>query len=824
MTRFRPIARLLTTSALVSLAPAALAQPGSADALTVTARAQVDELRLVGEPTLPPEPTPARQTVIARLNSENAENDQPFEAGNDDLFPNDLDFPEGREIFETSHRPLARPRTVAEPPEDESEVLFEADTVYQESDDGPIIAEGNVRAYFGARYLRADRLRYDQQTDIVIAEGDVSVTEATLETAFADRVELTGDLRDGVAENFSALLDENARLAADAAVREQGARTRLTNAVYTACDVCKDNGDPKTPTWRIKSLRVTRDEERKVVRFYHAFFEIKGVPVFYAPFIQAPDPSVERQSGFLTPVIGASSRLGFNLELPYYLAISNHQDATFSPKYTSNDGFLWQGEYRRRDNSGAHVIQAGVIDFDNTTPDNDGVVPVGTPGVRWHVFAKGHRNFGENWTAGYDIERVSDDTYLRRYDVERRGDLRKELDTARTNRLRSNAFVRWATANSELTANSYLFQGLRSSDDSALTPYVLPLINFRHDFANEIAGGRAHVNANFASLQRTGGVDTRRFTTSAFWEREYITPGGHRFNAFAELRGDAYSYSDLDEGTEIRPGLPGEDDDFDFRFAPTVGLEWSYPLTRRMGGARLFIEPRVQLLASPSGRNPASIINEDSQSVEFDYVGLFDYNKATGYDAFEDGQRMNVGVAARAAFDNGLNVEASIGRQYRLQSTDAFDASTGIGEAQSDFVGAVQVRYKNIVGIENRFRVDDDTGSIQRAEAMAFLQLWRFRGSVTYVRLNEENAQAALVRREEIAGDMTVKITRRWSAGYSRREDLLTGRAIQQDFILGYADECAGLQLIYRRDFTRDVGLEPDDAVLIRFTLNSLIN
>lgn len=707
---------------------------------------------------------------------------------------------------------------------EETEVLFEADIVTRETETSPIIAEGNVRAYFGARYMKADRLSYDPQTDIVIAEGNVSITDENLETAFAGRVELTGDLRDGVAENFSALLAENARMAADRAVREQGARTRLSRAIYTACEVCDEDGDSRVPTWRIRALRVTRDEERKVVRFYHAFFEIKGVPILYAPFLQGPDPSVERQSGFLTPVIGASSRLGFNFELPYYLAISNHQDATFYPKYTSDDGVLWQGEYRKRDVSGYHVWQGGVINFDNTGVDEDGRPFVDTPGVRWHFFGRGHRDFGDKWTAGYDVERVSDDTYLRRYDVQRRGDLRQEIVTSSTNRLRSNAYVRWQDGGSEFTANTYLFQGLRSRDNSSLTPYVLPLLNFRHDFRQEIAGGRAYVNANFASLQRTSGVDDQRFTSSAYWEGEYFTDNGHRFAAFGEMRGDIYYFHDLDEGTETLPGVPGEDNEVVARIAPTAGVEWSYPLTRSFGAGRLFIEPRVQLVASPANRNPASIINEDSRSTEFDYAGLFEYNKSTGYDAFEDGQRANIGVNASAVFENGLSIGGSVGGQFRLQNTNAFDPSSGLSEKRSDIVGALNVRYKSIIGVDNTFRIDDDNGSLQRVESTGFLNLWRFRGAVSYVRLNEENTRDDLIRREELLGTLRVKLTRHWSTGTRWRENLLAGRTITRDYIIGYADECMTLDLTYREDFTRDVGLTPDNALLITFTLRSLVD
>lgn len=741
--------------------------------------------------------------------------------------------------------PAAAPAETSE----KERILFEAESVTRAADDAPIVAEGNVRAYFGDRYLRADRLSYNPATDIVIAEGNVSITDRSLETVFAGRVELTGDLRDGIAENFSALLEENARLAADSAVREQGARTRLRNAVYTACGVCDSEGESKIPTWRVKALRVTRDEERKVVRFRHAFFEVKGVPVLYAPFLQAPDPSVERQSGFLTPLIGASSRLGFNIEVPYYLALSNHQDATFYPKYTSNDGVLWQGEYRRRDDSGYHVLQSGFIDF---TPDP---TDVDVPGKRWHVFAKGHRNFGDRLRLGYDVERVSDDTYLRRYDVQRRGDLRKELDTSLTNRLRSNTYLRWGDENTELRVDSFTFQELRTvttcdlstgerlgtsasdcspfavqdpsvtqaQDVASLTPYALPVIDFRQYFTPPEIGGEAFVNINFASLQRTSGVDTRRLTASAHWERDIITPGGHRFNGFADLRGDMFRYEDLNEGTENRQGV-ADDNRLDGRFAPTVGVEWSYPLVRRFGDARLFIEPRVQLVASPSDRNTPDIINEDSQSVEFDYAGLFDYNKSPGFDAFEDGQRMNAGVAVSATLDNGIAIEGEIGQQFRLQESNAFDPATGLGNESSDYVGSLNFRYKRIIGIENRFRISDADGSLKRAESMAFLNYWRFRGNASYVRLNDEVSIGGAREREELNARMNFKLTRNWYTGAGWREDLARDRTIRQDFILGYQDECSLFELTYRRDRTQDRGLEPDNAFLVRFTLRSLVN
>lgn len=742
-------------------------------------------------------------------------------------------------------KPNAPTSPVLNEDEEVDEILFEADSVFRDVEDGPIIAEGDVRAFFGERYLRADRLVYNPTTDVIIAEGNVSITDENMETAFAGRVELSGDLRDGIAENFSALLEDNTRLAAQSAIQEQGARTRLSRAVYTSCNICDDKGEGKTPTWRLRSLKVTRDRERRVMRFHHAFLEIKGVPIAYAPFLQAPDPSVERQSGFLPPNIGASDRLGFNFQLPYYLAISNNQDATFSPLYTAADGILWQGEWRRRGRKSYHVLAGGIIDAPSEQPEPTPSGNEGLPGVRWHYFGRGHHDFSDNWRVSYDFERVSDDEYLRNYNIERQGDLRQTLDRGSTNQLRSNARLAWNQGGSNLTIDSYLFQGLRGpEDDATTTPLVLPLIDYSYNFSDAIAGGNTSIGGNLAVLQRTGGLDSRRFTANALWERDIITKGGHRFNLFAEMRGDFYHFDDLTMGTELTTlcensaldcaslissfsVIPDETSRFETRFAPTVGAEWSYPLTRELGNARLYLEPRIQLVASLADRNPLDIINEDSQSIEFDYAGLFDYNKATGYDAFEDGQRANIGISASAVWPNGFTVEGTIGQQFRLQESNAFDFATGLGETSSDIVGSLNLRYKSLVGIENRFRLDNANAAIKRAESIAYLRTSRFSTNVSYVRLIEEDALNTLNnqrRREELTASARLKLANHWYAGGAWRVDLEENQTIRQDFSLSYEDECSTFGVTFRRDETRVGNVQPDTAVLVSFTLKSLVD
>ena len=68
------------------------------------------------------------------------------------------------------------------------------------------------------------------------------------------------------------------------------------------------------------------------------------MPVFYFPKFFHPDPTVERQSGFLTPKLNNSNVLGSSINLPYFHVISNNKDLTINPILFSKNIKLIQNE------------------------------------------------------------------------------------------------------------------------------------------------------------------------------------------------------------------------------------------------------------------------------------------------------------------------------------------------------------------------------------------------------------------------------------------------------------------------------------------------
>ena len=115
----------------------------------------------------------------------------------------------------------------------EGPVLLVADRVEYDTEANVVTASGNVEVTRGERRLLADMLRYDQAADLMEAEGNVALLEPTGDTLFADRVVLSGDLREGVAEQLRARLVDNSLLAAEGGRRTGGVRTDLDRAVFS---------------------------------------------------------------------------------------------------------------------------------------------------------------------------------------------------------------------------------------------------------------------------------------------------------------------------------------------------------------------------------------------------------------------------------------------------------------------------------------------------------------------------------------------------------------------------------------------------------------
>ncbi|MBX3446897.1 MAG: LPS-assembly protein LptD [Parvibaculaceae bacterium] len=690
------------------------------------------------------------------------------------------------------------PRQAAFP--ESGEVLMQADELTYDRETRVVTASGNVELAYGERVLLADRVTYDEKTGVVKADGNVSLLDPQGDVAFADQVVLRNEMRDGVIDTLRVLLSDNSRMAGSSVVRSGGNMTTLHRGVYSACDICEEKGQTK-PLWQIKAFRVIHNQEEKRIIYEDAFIEFFGVPVLYVPYFSQPDPTVKRQSGFLTPKISSSTELGQQVEIPYYWAVSPDKDVTLIPRFTTKEGVVYQGEYRQRVENGQFQMFGTGTWPETRTP--------GTPAddsFRGSLFGDGRFRIDENWSWGFRTQLTTDDTYLRKYGLSDATDLTNNINAT------------YAKGRNSFTADAYYFQGLLATDNSDTTPWVAPILQYNYSYPEQIFGGRVGFSANAMVLEREVGAKSRRISSMVSWDRRETTKDGFVLRYFASLRGDVYSVEDVPN-----PALPGTDFESSTiaRGLPTAGVEWSYPLLRADGGTRHVVEPIVQLIYSPNVGNTAEIPNEDSLSFEFDDTNLFSEDRFAGLDQWETGARANAGVRYSLFMANGGQASALLGQSFRLDDNPSLSQATGLRDESSDYVGRIMVSPNKDYMAVYRFRLDDERYKIRRNEVSLMGREGPVMAELGYAYFAADQT-LALQSREEIYAGSVVKLDEYWRVFGQVRRDLANNRSVSNRLGIGYEDECINVSLGYSQSFYRDRDLEPDRSIVFQITLKTL--
>ena len=677
------------------------------------------------------------------------------------------------------------------------DLLLTADELtYDEATDS-VIASGNVEVAQGERVLRAKRIRYRQSDGVVTASGDVALREPGGEVLFADSLELTGDLRSGVIQRLSVLMTDNSRIVAGGARRIDGNRTVMRKAVYSPCELCNDE-PAQAPLWQIKAGTVVHDQTDRDLTYYDASLEFFGLPVLYTPYFRHPDPSVTRQSGFLSPLYRSSRALGVDVTTPYYWSLAPHRDVTFSPRFTTDEGVVLAGEYRERTRDGQFDIDASITQA-NTAGEDD-------RRLRGHVFGHGLFDIDENWRWGFDVERALDDTYLSRYDISSEDELTTSL------------FAEQYRQRSFMSGDSYWFQSLREGEQSDQSPIVLPLIDANLVTAPDYAGGYATLDANLMILERLQGTDSRRLSIAGGWHRPMILAGGHLIRIDGSLRGDFYhTYTPADLG---QPSGAMKSDTT-ARLVPQLAVEWRYPLISRLGSLRQLIEPIVQGVISPDGGNPIEIPNEDSLDLEFDHTNLFSTNRFTGLDHIETGRRMNYGVRLGYYGSEGGRATALFGQSIREKENPLFEPGSGLEHRLSDFVGHILMQPSPLIDLSLRFRLDHRDGAIRRNEIdLAAGPSW-LRGRIGFVDLahQPDSMMGDGSGGREARWSVTTKPFDNWTFSSGMRRDVEDNTSIDWRAGVSYEDECIVINTGVSRSFTRDRDIQPDTVWLLSVIL-----
>ena len=668
-------------------------------------------------------------------------------------------------------------------------ISIRADEITYSRSGERVTAAGNVEIVQDGLVLRAQKIVYDKPADRMSASGKVVLVDPSGDEFYADTVEISGDLKDAVANGIRVRLRDKSRFASKAGRLIGGTRTELDEAVYTTCPVCEE--DPAAPpAWRIKAQEVVRDTEKETITYRDAVLEVWGVPILYTPYFEQPDVGVRRKTGLLVPAFGSHGELGLIAQMPVFLEFAPDRDATFTPILTEHEGVVGLVEYRQRFRGGSLRAEGSVTSGSTETEQR---------ALRGHFDGGIDYDINGNWRSGAKVSVASDDTYLGRY---RFSDDRM---------LTSNVFLEGFFGRNYAAGNLYRFQGLRPTDDSKTIPLVMPEVDFSLLSARDRLGGRLGVEGNVRSLVRSVGTDSVRMSLNTGWQLPYTSPRGQRLNLFARLQTDGYW---IDRPGERSADITG-------RAFPQAGLDWRFPLVRHRDGFSQIVEPIMGFVVAPRGGNSDRIPNEDSLDLELDDTNVFDRSRATGLDLVENGKRMYYGLQGRLLGHGRMEANAFLGQSYRFGGSDLFPSGSGLDEDLSDIVGRVDVGYREYLRLLYRFRYDYEKLRSRRDEIGASFGLDTFKISANYLFIDNQPSPMGSEDRREINLGLDAKITDSVALRGETQRDIQDGRYLWHRGEIAYREDCYDVSFSFERTLTRDRDIRPTNTFLLRVSLTA---
>jgi LPS-assembly protein len=755
------------------------------------------------------------------------------------------------------------PKPVTQRPANDGQMLVQANEVDYDYNNSRVSAVGNVQLFYNGTSVEADKVIYDQKTKRLHAEGNIRLTDVDGKITYANVLDLSDDYRDGFVDSLHVDTADATRMAATRADRSNGSYTVFENGVYTACAPCKD--DPsKPPLWQVKGMRIIHDQIDKMLYFENAQLEFFGIPMAYLPYFSAPDPTVKRKSGFLAPIYSTNSTYGVGIEIPYYWAIAPDYDATFNPRFMTEQGVLLQGEFRQRLMDGAYQIRAYGID--QLKPD----AFAGQPGdrqFRGGIETKGEFALNDKWAWGWEGIALTDFMLLSDYRLSLYKDAFSSFITLPTE-APSQIFLTGVGNRSYFDARTIYYLSL--SGNQSQVPVIWPVIDYANVINHPVLGGEVSYKTNFTNLTResavfdainlvsaangsclTNSADpamsiTRpncllrgmpgtytRFSGEVDWRRSFTDPAGEIWTPFASVRADAIN-ADISNQPGVSSFLPVGNTQA-LRVMPTVGLEYRYPFINVQPWGTTTIEPIAQVIIRPNESYAGKLPNEDAQSMTFDTSNLFSVDKFSGYDRVEGGGRANAGVQATTQFDRGGSVTAVFGQSYQLFGLNSFSVrdvtntavDSGLQTQKSDYVASLSYSPNRTYTIATRARFDQETGNVQRFEAEARANFDRWSVSVLYGDYAAQPDIGYLARREGILVSSSVKIASNWVATGAARWDLVANQINQYVVGAGYVDDCFVLAANYVTSFSYATPTSPPilgHAFMFQLGLRTLAN
>ena len=590
----------------------------------------------------------------------------------------------------------------------------------------------------------------------------------------------------------------------------------LEKAIFTSC-----KKTDKCPPWKMRAEKMRHDKIKKRIIYENAWLEIYDFPVAYFPKFFHPGPSVNRQSGFLSPEIGDHSTLGDSIYLPYYYVLSDSTDMTLKPRLFNDNKVLLQAEYRQETKNSLTVIDSSITTGHYSDKKNKG-----DKDTRSHLFTDTYIDLDiegfTNSSLQINYQKISNDTYLKLFDF-----ILSPLWTKSRDTISSNIAL-------VLDNDDYAFDTSIRRDEhlsglnSDRYTYTLPQYNFSKNFIlNNLTG-----SFNFNTSGNHTISSTNISNTSISNNLNYTS--GNNYTDFGIKKN--YSF-------QLKNSNTMSDNSIKYKNSPQSELMSAYyyditlPLEKNNNNSRSRLTPKLSFRFSPhdmkNHTNTSGRVNVDS---------AFTKNRLNLGDSFETGESFTLGIdfkqekvssiieLSELPNNTDLNEPPPFIKEEVNEIEDFFDfklatvlrfnkekyipIDSTINEKNSSIFGLVKITPNENFILDYNFSLTNDFNILEyNALGLEYISE-NFSTRFNYIE------QAGLQGDASVIGNTTsYKFSEYNTLSFATRRDRRANLTEFYDLVYEFKNDCLKAEIKYRKDYYQDVDIVPLEELFFSVTI-----
>ena len=535
----------------------------------------------------------------------------------------------------------------------------------------------------------------------------------------------------------------------------------------------------KCPPWEMSAEEIKHDKKKKTIYYKNASLKIYDKKVFYFPKFFHPDPTVDRQSGFLIPKIQDNSTTGLSFNLPYFIALAENKDVTLSPRFFAEDKFLVQTEFRQKNKNSDHVIDLSqyISSGENT---------------KGHLFYNLNNNFeNDNFDEiefNIQLEQVSDETYLKAYKIE-------SPIIKNTSNLTNSLNINLINENASLNTNLDIYEDL-SKQDSDKYEYV-PNFSFSKILnENNTLYSKGYYKNYNTNITEKVLINNFHFDSNPKFLNNGIV------NEKKLLIKNINSSASNSEKFKNKETLS---------LIPSFQTNYSLPLIKETAKSKNTFTPKLSLrLSTPHTKDVRTTDRK------INYNNIYDFERLGIDEGNEGGISLTYGYEYSIVEKSSSEEKIKFGfaNNLRFEENKDLPLNSNLGDKMSDFVGNFEYKPNKNFKLDYDFSLKNNLSDVNYELYGFEFYLKNFTTKLEYQNENNSNIKTSYLKNET-----RLDINEKNSLVFETRENKEKSFTEFYNLIYQYKIDCLTAAIEYNKEYYNDQDLKPSENLFLKLSI-----